>query len=114
MKKISFKDTKFFLKNKDNAKIYEYNVGQKEIDACVVEISGRYPYSGWAINQICTEVIYVLFGEGIIYTLEENQKFTNGDVLVIKPKEKYFFEGKFKIFISCSPAWSPEQYQIEN
>jgi hypothetical protein len=35
-----------------------------------------------------------------------------GDLVLIEPGEKYFWEGNMDLFIPCSPAWYPEQHKL--
>ena len=82
--------------------------------AAVVEVNGRYPEQGFAINHECTELVYVLEGEGRIVTAREEAAFTSGDMISIGREEKYFWEGKFIAIMVSAPAWHPEQYgQVE-
>ena len=41
----------------------------------------------------------------------EEVNLNQGDLILIEPGEKYFWQGNLKLFISSTPAWSPEQYK---
>jgi quercetin dioxygenase-like cupin family protein len=34
-----------------------------------------------------------------------------GDLILIEPGEKFFWDGSMTLFIPCVPAWHPEQYR---
>ena len=34
-----------------------------------------------------------------------------GDMVLIKNNQKYFFEGDLKLILPCAPAWSLDQYE---
>lgn len=37
--------------------------------------------------------------------------FNAGDVVLIEPGERYYWEGNFEIFMPCTPAWYAGQHQ---
>ena len=90
---------------------YEYFFGDKEIDIAFIEINGRYPDKGCVTNEIVKESVFVVEGKGKIVIDKKEHKLEEKDALLIFPKQKYFFEGKLKLVVSCSPAWYPEQHK---
>jgi len=34
-----------------------------------------------------------------------------GDLVLINPGEKFYWQGNMEIFMPCAPAWSPDQYK---
>jgi len=114
MKIILKNQTKKFQNGK-NCTAWEYPLGDKDINGAVIELSGRYPETGEVMNKVCKELAYVIKGEGRVVI--ENQEFniSKGDLVMIEPGEKYYWEGKMTMFVPCVPAWYPEQHQeIEN
>lgn len=100
------------FQNSQNCIAFEYEfAGEKDINNAVIELSGRYPDDGFALNLICTEIIYVIEGIGRVHADETEMRLEVGDMVRLKPKERYYFDGKMKLLISSSPAWYPEQYQ---
>jgi mannose-6-phosphate isomerase-like protein (cupin superfamily) len=89
-----------------------YPLGTKDIDAAEGIITGRYPEMGNAVNEVCKEINYVVRGQGSITI--ENQVFNvgPGDVVCIFPGEKYFWDGNLTLYISCTPAWYPDQHKV--
>ncbi len=53
--------------NSDKCKTLEYSFNDKDIDLGIATITGRYPESGFCVNVISKELIYVLDGNGILY-----------------------------------------------
>lgn len=102
-------------KSADNCVITEHHVDEeKMIDCAVVELNGRYPNTGWVINQQCKELGYVRSGKGQIVIEDKTFPLSAGDVVLIQPGEKYFWHGEMSIVISCTPSWHPEQHlQVE-
>lgn len=88
----------------------------KDINCAVVEIKGRYPENGWALNEKCAELVYVLKGKGLVVikndTLELGNNANVGDMFLIEHGEKYYWGGNLTLIVSSSPAWYPEQHKI--
>jgi len=110
--KIVKKTQRQEFKHKTDCVIYEYDMGDYAIDGCVAEINGRYPENGWATNKISKEMTYVINGSGKIYVENIECNINEGDVILINPNEKFYWQGNLKLFIPCAPAWHPDQYEI--
>ena len=99
-------------KNSEACTAVEYEFeGEKNINSAVIELNGRYPSEGFALNSICEEIVYIVDGSGKLITTETETIFSTGDMLKIEPNQRYYFDGNVKLLISSSPAWYPEQYQ---
>ncbi|HEX6416153.1 MAG TPA: hypothetical protein VFZ62_01380 [Candidatus Saccharimonadales bacterium] len=92
---------------------YEYGMPTGEIDSAVVELSGRYPDEGWVFNTACTALVHVIKGEGRVLTPGGERELGEDDQVLIKPDERYAFEGDLKLLFSATPAWSPDQARHE-
>ena len=90
---------------------YEYPIDDRDINIAFVEIDGRYPDKGYAINKKVKELVFVLDGSGLITIEKDVYKLEKGDVVLILPNTKFFWNGKLKVLASCAPAWSMEQYR---
>ena len=110
MKKISKEEGKR-LEASNSCDVIEYPLGDKDINGAVAEIRGRYPEKDRVVNTECKELVYVIEGKGKVVVEGEDYEFEKGDVLLIEPGEKYYWEGTFKIFMPCTPAWYPEQHK---
>ena len=105
-----FKDTELF--EGPTNKTYEYNIEDKDINYCIVNINGRFPSKyKWAINRRCKEMAHVLRGSGILVVENKEYHLEQDDVVLIDVNEKYYWEGIFRLGIPCSPAWYPEQHE---
>lgn len=99
--------------NSDKCKTIEYSFGDKDIDLGIAVITGRYPEEGFGVNLISKELIYVLEGSGKLCFENEIINFSKGDAILIDSNEKYYWEAEYcKISMTCTPAWSKEQYKM--
>ena len=83
----------------------------KNINGAVIKLSGRYPDKGWAVNEICKEMGYIISGSGKLVVEDKEYELTAGDLVLINPGEKFYWQGDMEIFMPCAPAWSPNQYK---
>ncbi len=90
----------------------EYPVNDKDINIAVIELDGRYPETGCAMNEISKELAYVMEGSGKVTVDGKETQVSEDDLVMVYPGEKFFWEGKMKLFMPCTPAWNPEQYKI--
>lgn len=92
--------------------ITDYRFGNKNIDLVIAEIKGRYPETGYCINEKCDEIAYILEGK-VVLTKKggEPMKLNIGDAVLVGKGEAYLWDGNCKMTISCTPAWSFEQYK---
>lgn len=109
--KIIKKDQTREFKNSDVCIAIEYPMDDKDINGAVIELDGRYPDTGRVVNEKCKELVYVIEGAGTLTVEGEEIQLAEGDLAMIEPNEKYFFEGKLKLFTPCTPAWYPEQHK---
>lgn len=98
--------------NSDTCVAKEYPLGDADMNGAVIELSGRYPERGSAVNTICKELAYVISGSGRLVVEGIEQTMDEGDLVLIEAGEKYYWEGTMTMFVSCTPAWTPEQHKI--
>ena len=96
--------------NSEACIVHEYGTNGTS-DAAVIEINGRYPETGASLNKVAKAVIHIINGQGELVVDGERSSLAIGDVAFIDPEEVYFFEGDFTMFMSCTPPWSPDQYE---
>ena len=106
----SFKDAELF--EGFTNKTYEYNIEDKDINYCIVDINGRFPKEKFAINHKCKEMAHVLSGFGVLVVEGKEYQLKQDDVVLIDVGEKYYWEGKMRLGIPCAPAWYPEQHEV--
>lgn len=90
--------------------VTEHSFGDAPMDLAIATLTGRYPDTGWALNQVSAELAYVLEGQGSFVTQSGVQTLNAGDALLIEVAEKYYWEGNMRILMSCSPPWTPKQH----
>ena len=88
-----------------------YFLADKDIDGSVIEVGGRYPDKGRVVNLKCKELVYILSGSGKIVVEGKQTSFKKGDMLLIYPKEKYYWQADSVILAFCTPAFDPKQHQ---
>jgi len=93
--------------------VYEYEQPTKAFDMAIIELSGRYPDSGWTKNTACEALVQVINGEGRLYYLGSEIGLSEGDQVYIPRNEAYAFEGTMKLLFASTPKWSPEQAHHE-
>ncbi len=99
------------FKNNDQCVGFEFPLGDKNIDAAIYKLSGRYPNKGRVVNTKCKELIYVTKGQGKIVVGGKEYLLSPKDLILIDPNEPYYWEGDLEMFVSCTPAWFPEQHK---
>lgn len=110
MKIVHKNQTKEF-KNSELCTAIEYPLGDKDINGAVVELNGRYPDKGKVVNLKCKELAFVIRGSARLFVGSEEVTLQEGDLVLIEPGEKYFWEGNMTMFVPSAPAWYPEQHK---
>ena len=100
------------FKNNDACTAFEYHLDDKEINVAVIKLDGRYPEKGRVMNTLCKELSYILKGTGKLFLEDQIIDVDEGDVVMIEPGEKYYWEGTMTMFVPCVPAWTKEQHKI--
>jgi len=109
--KIIHKDQAKPHKNSEGCIAIEYPLGDKDINGAVIKLNGREPDKDRVVNLKCKELVYIISGSGKVVVEGKEIKFKQGDLILIEPGEKFYWQGKATMFIPCSPAWYPEQYK---
>ena len=89
---------------------YDFD-NEKDFNIAGIELNGRYPAQGYALNTISKELMYVKNGNGILVTNDRQVILESGDAALIQPNEKYYLEGTLELVISSAPAWNLEQHR---
>lgn len=92
-------------------KAFEYPLDDKDINAAVIQITGRYPEKGNAVNELCKELAYIMKGSGRLVVEDKEYNLEEKDSILINAGERFFWEGDMEIFMPCTPAWYPEQHK---
>lgn len=110
MKVVHNNQTEEF-KNSAVCTAIEYPLDDKDINGAVIKLNGRYPDKGRVVNLKCKELAYVIKGSGRVEVENETVELNEGDLVLIEPEERYFWEGNLVMFMPCTPAWYPEQHR---
>jgi mannose-6-phosphate isomerase-like protein (cupin superfamily) len=62
------------------------------------------------MNAECKELSYVVNGSGQAVVEGVSVDLATGDMILIDAGEKYHYDGNLTLFVSCTPAWYPEQH----
>lgn len=109
--KIVSKQQAIEITNGKGCTVTAYPLDEPKLDMAVATITGRYPDDNRVMNVACQELAYVFEGEGQLILEHKTYPLSQGDVVLIEAGEKYYWEGHMTLFISCHPAWTPEQHQ---
>lgn len=88
-----------------------YPTGDKDISVALIKLTGRYPSKGMVLNEKCKELAYIIKGSGKLGVENEEISLGEGDLVLINPGEKYFWDGNMTLLMPCVPAWSPKQHK---
>ncbi|MES2217617.1 MAG: cupin domain-containing protein [Pseudomonadota bacterium] len=109
---ISFKNQSIERKNSEVCIVTEPRISDETIDFVTVKITGRYPNAKYVTNQKCKEIVYISEGRGKVVVDGKEYALNAGDVVLIEPGEKFYWEGNMGLSISCRPAWTKEQHVV--
>ena len=108
--KILRKSDAVEYKNSEQCTALEYPLGDKDINGTIVTVTGRYPETRFAVNEVCKELVYIVRGKGVLGINGKEHAFQQGDLVLLLPGEKYYFDGDMEMFVSCTPAWFVGQH----
>ncbi len=89
----------------------EYPNGDKDIWGATIELNGRYPLTGYTVNEKCKELVYFISGQGKLVVGDQEILVKKGDQVVINPGEKFYWDGELVMFMPCVPAWYATQHK---
>lgn len=112
MKKISLNKTEL-NKNSASCVVNEYDFKDKEIDFSVGKINGRYPDTGFCVNEKVKELVYCISGKGKLFKTDGScVEFKQSDAILIDKNEPYYWIAHCTVSMSCTPAWTKEQHRL--
>lgn len=109
--KIVYKNKARKFKNSPVCTAIEYPLNDKDISGAVIELKGRYPTSGRVVNLKCKELAYVISGSGEVGINSKVTKIAQGDVILIKSGERFYWQGNLTMFMPCVPAFDHRQHK---
>lgn len=111
MELIKNKDAPKF-KNSPSCSATEYDFkDETDFNIAGIELDGRYPEQGYALNTISKELLYVKKGHGNLVSSSQRLTLHPGDAALIQPNEKYYLQGTLELIIASAPAWHPDQHK---
>jgi quercetin dioxygenase-like cupin family protein len=110
--KISFKHQAIQKQSNDVCIITEHPLGDETINFALAEVSGRYPTTGYALNHQSKELVHVHEGSGKVVIEGKEHSVQKGDLVLIEPGEKFYWDGMLTLSISCTPAWTEKQNEM--
>lgn len=98
-----------------NKFIFKYTSPSKDLEINHMIINGRHPENPdhfiWETE--CHFMIFVVKGEGTVYTDDKIFKVKKGDCVDFPPKTKFAIKGRnFEYLTVDTPAWFPSQAKI--
>ena len=94
--------------------IWEFVMEEKAISGAITQIDGRYPEQGFAVNEICKEIAFVVSGSGQIVTQGQAQPINVVDFIFVDKGESFAWEadGSLTLFMATTPKFDPKQHNI--
>ena len=113
MKPVKYTSSDTNLIDLGTKKIYKYPTPTKEMDLGKMVVNGRHPVepNTYFIEHVCSFVLYVTKGNGMVYAGDETFELGVGDVVFVPKNNKYAVEGNFEYITFDSPAFFPEQVE---
>lgn len=111
MTKLNFKEYK--LAGGSTVKLFE-STPDKNLNMAIVNQSGRYPESGFNVNYISTEGLYVIEGEITLHIDNQSVSLKAGEAFYILPNQKYWLDGTAKVFVAVNPSSEENKSEILN
>lgn len=107
--KIAFKHQTETHKNNDACSATIYPIANAALDFAIVNINGRFQAMNRVTNTICQEIVYIQRGNGKVVINHETHELHAGDVVLIEPGDKYYWEGNMEVFACCTPPFTVQQ-----
>lgn len=110
--RIALKNQCLHKNNSASCSVSEYPLQDSQMDMARAQITGRYPDMGRVVNHKCSELAYVLAGQGLVVIEGREIILQAEDVVIIEAGERYFWSGELQLLLNCRPIWTPEQHQL--
>jgi mannose-6-phosphate isomerase-like protein (cupin superfamily) len=91
---------------------YEYTLPAEKVCIGVSVISGRYPETGFEVDEQVEGCWYVESGSGVIGIGGREYALEPGDVVSVPMNEKFYIQGtNLRLIVASSPPWTREQHK---
>ncbi|MBT3816858.1 MAG: hypothetical protein HOE80_04725 [Candidatus Magasanikbacteria bacterium] len=92
--------------------VSEYQFSSKDLGVALVNMHGRYPETGKAMNTICDMIYHITSGTGTIHTEKDSFKVEKGDSYFFDKNTWYWIEANnLEVCLTTAPNWYVEQYK---
>lgn len=94
------------------SRFHEYHFQFKNASLGVSEINGRYPESGYDVDEQVEQSWYVESGGGSVWAGDQEWPIEQGDMVHLPPGEKYWIRGdRLRLVVASSPEWFEAQHK---
>jgi ethanolamine utilization protein EutQ (cupin superfamily) len=97
--------------NSKEAIVEEYLHNDPDLNLAIGNISARYPSSGFVVNEISKELVYVLEGSIDLILKDQVVHLGPADSVIIDKNELFAWDGQAKLLTVCLPAWEASQHK---
>jgi mannose-6-phosphate isomerase-like protein (cupin superfamily) len=95
----------------DVSTFIEYAMSSTQLSMGISAINGRYPASGTDVDTGLEQIWYVLDGDGTVTVGTDVYQLEAGDMLHIGKNEPYVIDGRLRLMVASTPAWTAEQHK---
>ena len=100
------------VQENNNSQFLDYQFPFIHASLGISIIEGRYPQTGYDVDEQVEASWYVEKGRGIVWIAGQELNVEKGDMLYIPAGEKYWIKGEnLKLIVCSSPPWYPEQHK---
>jgi mannose-6-phosphate isomerase-like protein (cupin superfamily) len=93
--------------------VHEFPFPSTNLGIAQVNMTGRYPETGKAMNTVCDMIYYITSGTGIIHTEKGIFEVKKGDSYFFDKNTWYWIEANnLEVCLTTAPNWYFEQYKI--
>lgn len=110
MKLIRQSDTNK-VSNSSVVAMEEYLHNDADINLAIGKITGKYPTTGFVVNEVSKELVYIIEGSVKLILRDQTVTLTIGDSVIIDKEEAFAWNGHAKLITVCLPAWTPAQHK---
>ena len=91
----------------------DFPLNDPHIDACIMDLNGRYPESGNVVNKGFRGLVHILAGTGTITIDDVEHPLRQGNVFLILPGKKHHWDGtSLKLFRACTPPFDSTSHTV--
>lgn len=91
---------------------FEYDLSFQNLAMGISLINGRYPQSGFDVDEGVEQVWYVVSGQGTMQIGASSFDVEEGSMVRVPKREKFWIDGKnLKLVVASSPPWRAEQHK---